>query len=287
MRRIVLATAVLMGCASAPSHPEASPRTPTIVSPEGTTAVRTSLPVPSAENALDGEPADGPLVEVIGTTVKFDGRDVDDVRPLLERRRLARLEALFEALRDVRRRWKEAHPDARFPGRVNLAFGPDTSMYVVKSIFQTAAFAGYPHVRMLVRTPRGPGWLVVDAQVPGLPGAVALEPRDPGAPGPPTRAIGEQIAPQEIHRIVRTNFGKFRTCYEAGLARDPELRGKVLVRFVIEADGRVRVPAEDAGSTLTAPEVIACMLRAYESMVFPPPTGGTVSVVYPVDFDPG
>ena len=40
-------------------------------------------------------------------------------------------------------------------------------------------------------------------------------------------------------RIVRQRFGSFRACYEAGLRSNPNLQGRVSVRFVIASDGRV------------------------------------------------
>lgn len=93
---------------------------------------------------------------------------------------------------------------------------------------------------------------------------------------PSKRAPG-RLAPEEIQRVVREHYGVFRKCYEVGL---------VVVRFVIERDGSVGT-VKDQGSTIGDPEVISCVLRAYEKLSFPDPDGGIVTVVYPIEFSPG
>jgi hypothetical protein len=110
----------------------------------------------------------------------------------------------------------------------------------------------------------------------------------------PTRSCGEplpseamgRIAPEKIQQIVRANFGAFRVCYEQGLAGNPKLQGKVTVKFVIERDGTVSA-ATDAGSDLPDPAVVACIVKGYETLKFPKPDGGRVTVVYPIMFNPG
>jgi hypothetical protein len=87
-----------------------------------------------------------------------------------------------------------------------------------------------------------------------------------------------------IQRVIRENYRPFRNCYEAGLLRNPDLRGQVLTRFVITESGTA-TDAEDAGSDLPDPEVIACFLRNFNGMEFPPPRGGKVTVVYPIRLD--
>src|SRR5271154_2590853 len=48
-----------------------------------------------------------------------------------------------------------------------------------------------------------------------------------------------RLAPAVIQKIVRTNFGAFRKCYEDGLRRDPKLAGHVRIGFIIALDGTV------------------------------------------------
>jgi hypothetical protein len=93
--------------------------------------------------------------------------------------------------------------------------------------------------------------------------------------------------PQEvIQRIVRQNFGRFRLCYENGLRKSHTLRGRVTVKFVIDAAGAVS-DAKDGGSDLPDGGVVACVVRGFGNLSFPKPEGGVVTVVYPVLFEPG
>ena len=60
------------------------------------------------------------------------------------------------------------------------------------------------------------------------------------AAGPHGRdQVNGRLPPEVIQRIVRQNFGRFRLCYENGLRNNPNLQGRVSVRFVIGRDGAV------------------------------------------------
>lgn len=79
---------------------------------------------------------------------------------------------------------------------------------------------------------------------------------------------------------MRQNFGRFRGCYEQGLADNPSLEGRVVIKFVIGRDGAVSA-SQDGGSDLASAPVIACAVRAMSTLSFPEPEGGIVTVVYP------
>jgi hypothetical protein len=108
---------------------------------------------------------------------------------------------------------------------------------------------------------------------------------EPGPDGPRTRVSG-RLPPGEIQRIVRENFGAFRICYESGLKKNAKLEGRVMARFVIGRDGTV-TKVTDEGSTLPDPDVVACVLKAFNQLKFPKPEGGIVTVVYPIMLAPG
>jgi len=89
-----------------------------------------------------------------------------------------------------------------------------------------------------------------------------------------------------IQRVIRSHVAGLRRCYERALAVNPGLEGRVLVRFVIGADGRV-TSAEVAESTLNDSSVESCLLAEFRRMEFPPPQGGGVVMVnYPLVFVP-
>jgi hypothetical protein len=94
------------------------------------------------------------------------------------------------------------------------------------------------------------------------------------------------MAPEVIQSVVRASFGQFRTCYEEGLGRDRKLHGTVRVWFEIPDSGIVS-RAVNQGSDLPDPRVIECVINRFLGMRFPSPTGGTVTVVYPIALAPG
>jgi hypothetical protein len=114
------------------------------------------------------------------------------------------------------------------------------------------------------------------AHVPKGPGTLRI--------GPTT--ISGRLPPEVIQRVVRQNFGRFRLCYERGLAQNPNLQGRVSVRFVIDRNGAVS-NATNGGSDLPSVDVVGCVVRSYYGLSFPQPEGGIVTVVYPIMFSPG
>src|ERR1019366_9393316 len=98
--------------------------------------------------------------------------------------------------------------------------------------------------------------------------------------------VNGRLPPEVIQRIVRQNFGRFRLCYENGLRQQPQLAGRVVVRFTIDRTGAVTTVA-DAGSTLHDAAVVGCVMRGFGNLSFPQPEGGVVTVVYPMVFGSG
>ncbi len=98
--------------------------------------------------------------------------------------------------------------------------------------------------------------------------------------------VSGRLSPEAIQRIVRANFGRFRLCYERGLAGNPSLEGRVSTKFVIGARGQVLAFAND-GSDLPDSAVVSCVNQAFSNLTFPePPDGAEVTVIYPIAFDP-
>jgi hypothetical protein len=89
-----------------------------------------------------------------------------------------------------------------------------------------------------------------------------------------------------IQRIVRQNFGRYRFCYEQGLRQNPNLQGRVAVRFVIGRDGGVS-QVQNGGSDLPDGNVVSCVVRSFYGLSFPAPENGIVTVNYPIMFQPG
>ena len=98
--------------------------------------------------------------------------------------------------------------------------------------------------------------------------------------------VSGRLPPEVIRRIVRQNYGRFRLCYEQGLGKNPNLTGRVGVRFVIGRDGAVS-NVSNGGSDLPDSNVVNCVVKAFYGLSFPKPEGGIVTVTYPIMLEPG
>jgi tetratricopeptide (TPR) repeat protein len=96
-------------------------------------------------------------------------------------------------------------------------------------------------------------------------------------------SVSGRLPPEVIQRIVRQNFGRFRFCYEQALRKNPELSGRISVRFMIGRDGSVSSASAEG---MPDAEMNACVARSFGGLAFPQPEGGVVTVVYPILFSP-
>lgn len=89
---------------------------------------------------------------------------------------------------------------------------------------------------------------------------------------------------EAIARVIRSQLGQIRYCYERQLSANPDLYGKILVKFTIGGAGAVT--AQSIGNTsLNNAMVEGCILRRIAGWQFPTPKGGTnVLVTYPFLF---
>lgn len=95
-----------------------------------------------------------------------------------------------------------------------------------------------------------------------------------------------QLAPEHIQKVVRASFRGFRECYERALARDPKAYGRTDTSFIIDLDGTVSGPRTMVSGNLP-PETGTCVETAFRHVTFDAPSGGIVTVTYPITFIPG
>jgi hypothetical protein len=90
-------------------------------------------------------------------------------------------------------------------------------------------------------------------------------------------ALSKEVIRREIHR----HLNEIRFCYEEGLRGQPDLQGRVAVKFVIAASGAVQAAAR-ASSDLGHARTEQCIVTAVKRWTFPAPDGGgLVIVTYP------
>ena len=117
-------------------------------SASGETSMPKGVKLPEAENTMDM--IDAPLVAITGSLILVDGNPAGNTRAIEDSKRIQRVDELFNMLKAKREVWKQLHPQKEFPGVVVLQIDQDVQAIVVKSVFQTAAFAGFPNVSFMV-----------------------------------------------------------------------------------------------------------------------------------------
>jgi TonB family protein len=141
------------------------------------------------------------------------------------------------------------------------------------------------HIDGVAGLPGGPGGRGGFGTGTGGPGLGDHKTRSPNPIRIGTPQLSGRMPPEVIQRIVRQNFGRLRMCYEQGLGRNPNLEGRVEVRFLIGSDGRV-TSASAGASSLADSAVTSCAVSMFYSMSFPSPESGSVRVTYPISFVP-
>jgi hypothetical protein len=87
-----------------------------------------------------------------------------------------------------------------------------------------------------------------------------------------------------IARVVRAQSNSVKACYERELTKNPNLAGRVLVRFTIDGRGRSAVDDVEAAPGLEA--LVPCLESRVQTWLFPAPAGGgVVHVSYPFVFN--
>jgi biopolymer transport protein ExbD len=119
-------------------------------SASGEVPVNKAIRLPMAENTLDM--VEAPIVSITGSAILVDGATACNTRAIEDSKRLQRVDELFNILKGKREVWKQLHPGKEFPGVVVLSIDQEVTAVVVKSVFQTSAFAGYPNVSFMVNS---------------------------------------------------------------------------------------------------------------------------------------
>jgi len=89
---------------------------------------------------------------------------------------------------------------------------------------------------------------------------------------------------RDIDKVMAKFRLAFKHCHEQEAVKDPSLVGRILVKFVIAADGSVS-SAEVIATTLDNEAVETCVSNRILRILFPEvPGGGNVIVTYPLEF---
>lgn len=104
------------------------------------------------------------------------------------------------------------------------------------------------------------------------------------APQTKTKKRVGRLKREQIQGVIRAGSRGLRYCYEKELSKNPKLKGRVVVSFVIQPSGNTTSVSIRTTSMKNA-AVESCLLRQVKRMVFPKPAGGgIVRVNYPLVF---
>ena len=102
-----------------------------------------------------------------------------------------------------------------------------------------------------------------------------------------TAVVGSGIVDRNaVSAVINRRRGALVSCYERELKKNPNLKGKITVRFTIGTAGRV-TSSSVANSTLSSAAVGSCVASRIRGWRFPKPEGGSVSVSKSFVFAPG
>ncbi|MFO0662805.1 MAG: AgmX/PglI C-terminal domain-containing protein [Polyangiaceae bacterium] len=111
-------------------------------------------------------------------------------------------------------------------------------------------------------------------------------PRGPSGESP----AGQGIRASDIRDVLHGARPMLRRCYEAALKRDPTLRGRVRIRFVLMATGKVKsAKLEDPAPPepkVTDGAFRQCLTNTILRLVFPRFEGSEVTIVFPMTSAP-
>ena len=134
------------------------------------------------------------------------------------------------------------------------------------------------------------------------PAASAPAPSGPDAPPAPSAAEAPSAAPEEsatggdpdtrtmevIASVVKAHRKDARACYEKGQKEIPDLKGDLVVHFVLTPGGKVKVAElNQERSTIKSPMVVNCVIDVIRAIEFPKSSRGMETTVnYPFNFNP-
>ena len=102
----------------------------------------------------------------------------------------------------------------------------------------------------------------------------------------PAAMVEGGLGKEQIRTVVRGHINEIRDCYNEGLSKNPELGGRVVASFKIEADGKVS--ESSSKETSVDDELTACVVDAVKTWEFPESSEGKSTVVtYPFVLSPG
>jgi hypothetical protein len=161
-----------------------------------------------------------------------------------------------------------------------LVVDATTDFHAVRQAMNSCSKAGFTRIYLATRAdPADPPGSVRGFQFDQQVG----DPNDPNHPGIILGALDKSL----IDAVVKKNMNQIRYCYQIELAKQHDLAGEIVVKFVISQTGSVS-KAETRSSTMGNAAVESCIVDRFLTFQFPAPKGGGIVIVsYPFILTPG
>jgi hypothetical protein len=124
----------------------------------------------------------------------------------------------------------------------------------------------------------------------GLPGTFSHRPTPRPPRGPVVHVSNPTVVgmnPEAIRRVVLRNLNQVRRCHEQGLQQDPQMGGRLAVRFTIGMGGLVTTSDVTDKDPNISGQVASCVANVVRRLQFAePPEGSPARITYPFTLDP-
>lgn len=98
---------------------------------------------------------------------------------------------------------------------------------------------------------------------------------------PPQRGLDQEA----VRQVIGRSLSDIKTCYDDQLKTKPHLAGKLVVKIIVDDQGKVRESSVKS-RTFDDAQVEACVLAQLAQRKFPPPPQGkTGEINYPFVFE--
>ncbi len=90
---------------------------------------------------------------------------------------------------------------------------------------------------------------------------------------------------KQINEVVKSHLGSLEYCYNRRLKRNPNLQGRIVIKFTINANGAVS-ECRSVESSMGDSNVEQCLVRSIRRWKFPEISEGDTEITYPFVFFP-
>lgn len=94
------------------------------------------------------------------------------------------------------------------------------------------------------------------------------------------------LSKRVVREVMNHTRPKLTSCYETSLQRFPSLYTTISVTARLDVNSKGHVSKVRLKGTEKWPELETCLSRAFQGMVFPPPSGGAIELILPLRLSP-